>query len=76
MRMSLEHLCPIPNMGNRGSGREMSCLKVCGQAVGQAAKLPRCGRVPPPREKVMQYPRVGEGAKLPMDARGERFLHR
>ena len=74
MRMSLEHLCPIPNMENWGRGREMSCLRVCGQAVG----LPKWGRVPPPppREKVMQYLGVGEGAKLPMDARGERFLHR
>ena len=74
MRMRLEHLCLVPNMGNWRRGMlVLSCLSVCVQAIGCL----RWGRVPPPpRERVMQYPGVGEEYQLSVDVRGERYLHR
>ena len=59
-------MCPIPNGGDWSRGRNGSCLEGRVQAVGS----PRSGKVPPPREKAMQYLRCGGGARFVMEASG------
>ena len=67
-------------------GASVSCPQYGESEEGQGVVLPHgmrlssmvsaMGTGAPPRERVMQYPGVGEVDQLSVDACGERYLHR